>query len=195
MSFRQVSVRSSRSPFSSDGFDWDLNGSVDMHTSDLFIRDTVNGSLGPASPTAFEVGWNRQRELNLHFDVSHAVTDRINVAAGAEWRDDQFRTVEGDREGWLVGPYARQRFMAGANGFFGYGPLHAGAWSRYNVAAYSDLKVTDPEDAWTLGGAVRVEHFEDFGTTTNGKVSGRLGFARGSVSSGFRAPTPGPTTK
>ena len=173
------------------GLDWDISGSVGLHTSDLFIRDTVNGSLGPASPTAFDVGTNRQRELNLHVDVSHAVTERINVAAGAEWRDEQFRTVEGDRAGWLVGPYAGQRFMAGANGFFGYGPLHAGAWSRYNVAAYGDLEVTDPEDAWTLGGAVRVENFEDFGTTTNGKVSGRLGFVRGSVSSGFRAPTPG----
>ncbi len=173
------------------GLGWDLSGSVGLHGSDLFIRDTVNGSLGPASPTAFDVGANRQRELNLHFDSSYAVTDRIHVAAGAEWRDEQFRTVEGDREGWLVGPYARQRFMAGANGFFGYGPLHAGAWSRYNVAAYGDLEVTDTEDAWTLGGAIRVENFEDFGTTTNGKVAGRFGFVRGSASSGFRAPTPG----
>ena len=173
------------------GFNWDLSGSVGMHGSELFIHDTVNGSLGPASPTRFDVGTNRQREINLHFDTSYAVTDRIHVAAGAEWRDEQFRTVEGDREGWLVGPYARQRFMAGANGFFGYGPLHAGTWSRYNVAAYGDLEVTDPEDAWTLGGAIRVENFEDFGTTTNGKVSGRLGFVRGGVSSGFRAPTPG----
>ena len=173
------------------GFDWDLNGSVGLHGSDLFIHDTVNGSLGPASPTAFDVGTNQQREINLHFDVSHTVTDRIHVAAGAEWRDERFQTVEGDREGWLVGPYARQRFMAGANGFFGYGPLHAGTWSRYNVAAYGDIEVTDPEDTWTLGGALRVENFEDFGTTTNGKVSGRLGFVRGSVSSGFRAPTPG----
>ena len=173
------------------GFDWDLSGSVGLHGSDLFIHDTVNGSLGPASPTAFDVGTNRQRESNLHFDSSYAVTDRIHVAAGAEWRNEQFRTVEGDREGWLVGPYARQRFMAGANGFFGYGPLHAGVWSRDSAAAYGDLEVADTDDAWTLGGALRVENFEDFGTTTNGKVSGRLGFVRGSVSSGFRAPTPG----
>ena len=31
----------------------------------------------------------------------------------------------------------------------------------------------------------------NFGTTANGKVSGRFRFLRGSVSSGFRAPTPG----
>ena len=42
----------------------------------------------------------------------------------------------------------------------------------------------------------RLEDFEDFGTTTNGKLSGRFlltgGAAlRASASSGFRAPTPG----
>ena len=39
--------------------------------------------------------------------------------------------------------------------------------------------------------AVRIENFEDFGTTTNGRVSARAGFVRASVSTGFRAPTPG----
>ena len=177
--------------FTSAGFNWDVSGSIGMHGSELFIHDTVNASLGPASPTSFDVGANRQREVNLHFDVTYAVTDRVNVAAGAEWRDEQFRTMQGDREGWLVGPYARQRFMAGANGFFAYGPRHAGSWSRHNVAAYGDVEVTDTDDAWTLGAALRVENFSDFGTTTNGKVSGRFRFVRASVSSGFRAPTPG----
>ena len=173
------------------GFDWDLSGSVGAHRTDLFIRDTVNASLGPASPTAFDIGANRQRDVTLHFDTSYAVSDRIHLAAGAEWRDEQFAILQGDREGWLVGPYARQRFMSGANGFFGYGPQQSGTWSRYNVAAYGDLEVSDANAAWTLGTAVRVENFEDFGTTTNGKVSGRFRFVRASVSSGFRAPTPG----
>ena len=47
------------------------------------------------------------------------------------------------------------------------------------------------EADWTVGGAVRFEHFEDFGATTNGKISARYAFVRASVSSGFRAPTPG----
>ena len=49
---------------------------------------------------------------------------------------------------------------------------------------------------WTVGTAVRSEHFEDFGATTNGKLSARVGLTdvvsvRGAVSSGFRAPSPG----
>ena len=47
-----------------------------------------------------------------------------------------------------------------------------------------------------IGSAVRIERFEDFGTTMNSKLAGRVQLAdrlalRASVSSGFRAPTPG----
>ena len=173
------------------GLDWDLSGSLGVHRTDFFIRDTINASLGPASPNAFDVGTNRQRDVNVNLDVSYAVGDRVNVAAGAEWRDEQFGLRAGDRAGWEIGPYAAQRFMAGSNGVFAYSPAQAGTWSRRNVAAYGDVEVAGADGAWTLGAAARVENFEDFGTTTNGKASGRLRFLRGSVSTGFRAPTPG----
>ena len=49
---------------------------------------------------------------------------------------------------------------------------------------------------WTVATAARLEDFEDFGATLNGKLAGRYQMTqdwalRGSVSSGFRAPTPG----
>ncbi len=178
--------------FTDAGFNWDASVSVGAHETDLFIRDTVNASLGYDTPTAFELGSNRQREIGLNFDVSYAATDMVNVAAGAEWRDEQYQTAEGHPSSWTVGPYGRgQGFSAGSNGFFGYGPLAAGTWNRSNVAAYADVEVNDVDGDWTIGGALRVENFEDFGTTTNGKVSARFAFVRASVSSGFRAPTPG----
>ena len=174
------------------GLAWDVSGTIGAHETDLFISDTVNASLGPESPTAFDLGGNRQQEVGVNFDVSYAATEVVNIAAGAEWRDEQYRTTEGHPTSWTVGPYGRgQGFSAGSNGFFGFGPLAAGTWSRSNVAVYGDLEVNDPDGAWTLGSAVRVENFEDFGTTTNGKVSARVGFFRAGVSTGFRAPTPG----
>ena len=178
--------------FTAGGLVWDVSGTIGAHETDLFISDTVNASLGPESPTAFDLGTNRQQEVGVNFDVSYAATERVNIAAGAEWRDEQYETVEGHPTAWTVGPYGRgQGFSAGSNGFFGFGPMAAGAWSRSNVAVYGDLEVNDPDGAWTLGSAVRVENFEDFGTTTNGKVSARVGFFRAGVSTGFRAPTPG----
>ena len=178
--------------FTVDGFNWDISGSLGAHETDLFIRDTVNASLGPDTPTEFNLGSNRQRDIGLNADLSYAATDMINIAAGAEWRNEQYRTVAGDPESWTVGPYGRgQGFSAGSNGFFGYGPMAAGTWSRRNVALYGDVELNGAETDWTLGTAVRVEHFDDFGTTMNSKLSGRFGFVRASVSSGFRAPTPG----
>ena len=74
--------------------------------------------------------------------------------------------------------------------------LAAGAWNRSNVALYGDLELQDPNDRWTVGGALRFEHFDLFGPTTNGKLSARLELTdaisvRGGISTGFRAPTPG----
>ena len=179
-----------------NGFVWDASASVGAHEVDLFITDTVNASLGPETPLDFRPGRNRQREVNINFDVSHPVSERVNVAAGGEWRQERFTTVQGDRASWVTGPYGAQGFASTSNGFPGYGPLTAGAWSRANVAVYGDLEVRGADDAWTTGAALRVERFDDFGVTTNGKVSGRYQVTpvlalRGSASTGFRAPTPG----
>ncbi len=128
--------------------------------------------------------------------MSHPVGDRLHLAAGAEWRDERFTIGLGDEASWRIGPYAAQGFSAGSNGFPGFSPLAAGAWSRANTAVYGDVEARRPDDAWTVGGALRLEDFEDFGTTLNGKLSGRLRLAgpvalRAGASSGFRAPTPG----
>jgi iron complex outermembrane receptor protein len=74
---------------------------------------------------------------------------------------------------------------------------HAGDGSRQRNAAGTDAdvgwRVTAP---WQVDLAVRWEDFEDFGTTTNGKIATNYRFneafaIRGSWNTGFRAPTPG----
>ena len=169
-----------------------MRPSLGAHETHLFIRDTVNASLGPATPTEFALGSNRQRDVGLNADLSYAATDMVNVAAGAEWRNEQYQTAAGDPASWTVGPYGRgQGFSAGSNGFFGYAPMAAGIWSRRNVAVYGDVEMNGLDGDSTLATAGRVEHFDDFGTTLNGKLSARYRFVRASVSTGFRAPTPG----
>ena len=64
------------------------------------------------------------------------------------------------------------------------------------MAVYGDAEFSDPAEKWTIGTALRVEDFEDFGTTVNGKLSARVELSdsvalRSAISSGFRAPTPG----
>ncbi len=178
------------------GLTWDASASYGMHESDFFFLNTVNASLGLDTPREFDPGLYRQEEVNLNFDVSYAATELVNIAAGAEWRDERFTIGAGGRPSWEVGPYAAQGFVSGSNGFPGFPDYTAGTWNRSNVALYGDLELRDPGDRWTLGGAVRFEHFDIFGATTNGKLSARYGLSdavsiRGGISTGFRAPTPG----
>ena len=181
----------------SNGLIWDASANIGTSDVKQFIFDTVNASLGYDTPTSFEPGSYRQDDINFNFDVSYQVNDLVHVAGGAEWRREKFTIGGGGRPSWEIGPYAAQGFSSGSNGFNGYREdTTAGDWSRSNIAAYGDVEFTDPGDRWMIGTAVRFENFEDFGTTTNGKVSGRVGLTdafslRAAVSSGFRAPTPG----
>lgn len=178
------------------GMNWDFSVGSGTSEVDFFIFNTVNASLGPDTPTSFDPGLYSQDELNVNFDVSYAINDTTNLAGGIEWRDETFEIGIGQLESYQIGPLAEQGFSAASNGFPGFGPIAAGSWSRSNYAVYGDLEKSSADDKWTLGLAVRFEDFDDFGTTTNGKIAGRYKFnehfqVRGSVSTGFRAPTPG----
>ncbi len=178
------------------GLNWDASVSTGSNEVDFFIFNTVNASLGPATPTSFDPGLYKQEELNFNFDVSYAINDQTNLAGGVEWREEKFTIGIGQLESFQIGPLAEQGFSAASNGFPGFSDIAEGKWSRSNYAIYGDLERHGVDDKWTVGVAVRFEDFEDFGTTTNGKLAGRfrindLWQIRGAVSTGFRAPTPG----
>ena len=165
----------------------------------IFINNTVNASLGSASPSSFDPGKYSQLEINFNIDLSYPIdvglASDLNIAGGFEWRDEEFEIGIGDEASYTVGPLADQGFSAASNGFPGFGPLAQGEWSRSNIAAYVDLEADITED-WLVGAAVRWEDFDGFGTTTNYKLATHWqvtdGFGvRGTYSTGFRAPTPG----
>ena len=188
------------------GLRWDAGAGFGSNEVDFFIHNTVNASLGPSTPTSFDPGVYRQREVDVHLDLSYAVDERLDVAGGAEWREERFHIGLGDEASWVIGPYAAQGFSSGSNGFPGFSPLAAGSWRRANYALYADAELRGPGRAdeddfdsvgrWTVGASLRLEDFADFGTTGNGKAAARIALGdalalRGSVSTGFRAPTPG----
>ena len=128
---------------------WDVSASTGSSAADFFIHDTVNASLGPATPTMFDPGLYKQDEVGLNVDLSYPLDNRVHVAGGAEWRDERFEIGLGDEPSWEIGPYAAQGFSAGSNGFPGFSPVAAGAWSRGNTALYGDVEV---RVAWTTPG-------------------------------------------
>ena len=87
------------------------------------------------------------------------------------------RSRAGDPASYAIGPYATQGFSSGSNGYSGFGPQSEGTFDRKNIALYTDLEA-DVTDKLVLGAAVRWEDFDDFGTTTNGKLSARFDVTR-----------------
>ncbi len=197
-----------------NGLGYDFSVGLARNETAFRIENTGNWSLGPESPTdKFELGKYIQTEQTYNadfvmpFEVEWLYSD-LNVAFGAEYRAETFEIRQGQEESWVAGPYGTQNrnfhsdgvtplipMVVGAHGFAGFGPTQVGEFERSNYAIYTDLEA-DVTENFLLGVAVRFEDFEDFGTTTNYKLSGRWAITpdfalRASVQTGFRAPTPG----
>ena len=182
--------------FTASGTGWDVSVSAGRNEIDFLLFDSVNASLGPLSPTSFKPGLYGQRDVSANLDLLRQLGERLHLAGGLEWREERFEIGLGDPDSWRIGPYARQGFSSGSNGFPGFSSVAAGAWTRSNAAVYGDLEYGPPDESWNLGLAVRLEDYEDFGSTLNGKIAGRRQVSealalRASASTGFRAPTPG----
>ncbi|TVZ28516.1 iron complex outermembrane receptor protein [Gillisia sp. Hel_I_86] len=81
----------------------------------------------------------------------------------------------------------------GSQGFPGYGPANEVDRSRSNVSFYVDGEF-EFTDRFLVAAAARFEDYSDFGSTLNGKLATRFKLTdgvnlRGSVSTGFRAPS------
>lgn len=182
---------------SEGGLLWDVSAYYGNHESDFFINNTVNASLGPDTPRDFNPGAYEQTDTSLNADFSYALSETVNIAFGAEYRNEEFTIAPGQEESFTAGPLADQGFSTSSNGFPGFPAVTSGAFDRSNYAVYVDGE-WDATDDLLLQAAVRFEDFEDFGTTTNFKVGGNYHFtdnfgARATFSTGFKAPTPGQT--
>ena len=192
------SIASGVSGTTDGGTDYDISVHIGENRSDFYIENTVNPSLGPQSPTQFNPGSYIQLEKNFNMDFVRSIPMQsfdLSFAYGFEWREEQFEIVNGDVASFTTGPYFNQGFGIGSNGFAGFTPDIAGVWDQQNYAIYLDFE-GDVTENLVLGLATRFEDFDTFGTTTNTKFSAlwratdTLKF-RTTVSSGFRAPTPG----
>ncbi len=179
---------------------WDVSASYGRNQIDYTLDNAINASLGPDSPTSFYLGRLSQTEKNVNADVVYslpvaALEGPINIAFGAEAREETYAVKAGDPASYAIGPGAATGLAGGANGAPGFSDTNAGSWSQRSRAAYIDVEA--PITArWTVGAATRYEHFSAFGESIDGKLSTRFAFTpdvaiRGSVSTGFRAPTPG----
>lgn len=196
-----------------NGWYWDLSAVVGRSRSKFFIGNTLNPQLIRDQgdiPREYRPGAYTELDKVFNFEMSRgldvgALYSPLNFAWGLEYRDELFKLEPGnvgsffidpvDSNGDGVGDIAEQGFGIGSNGFPGFKPEDATEADRTSWAAWVDFEA-DLIEAFTLGLAFRYEDYDDFGDTFNGKLAARWqivdAFAlRGSVSTGFRAPTVG----
>ncbi|MBY8829820.1 TonB-dependent receptor [Hephaestia sp. CMS5P-6] len=182
-----------------DAFSYDLSASEGRSRIHYTLNQSLNASLGPASPTSFYLGRLEQREFNLNADFVYKLDlgmyRPVNVAFGAERRVETYGIRAGDPASYAIGPGASSGLAPNSNGFPGFTPLQAGDFGQRSYAGYIDVEV-QPVEQLTLGAAGRYETYSVFGDTFNYKFSGRYELThnlalRATYSTGFRAPTPG----
>ena len=186
--------------------DFDLSYRHGRNKANFFIRNTINASLGPNTPTEFNPGGYSQTENVFNLDLGYEIplgTGSVYVAAGSEYRDEEFTIFAGDAASFELGPLAQptaafpfgQGFSTSSNGFPGFATNSAGSNKEDNKAVYLDVEA-DLIDVLTVQGAVRYEDTKSFGNTTTFKVGALYKLSdnlrvRSTYTTGFHVPTAG----
>ncbi len=175
--------------------DWDLSLTIGQNDFDSGVKDSANPSIGPTSPTSFDLGSFEFLQTTINADVVRdfevgSFSGPLTFAYGAELRFEDYETTAGDPESYEPGA-----FVADVGAQAGPG-LPAGSVAdvdRTVVSLYVDLEA-DVTEMLSLGAAARYEDYDDFGDAFTGKVSARLQITdvfaiRGAAGTSFRAPS------
>ncbi len=169
--------------------DWkfDVSNTIGQNNFKYEVSNTNNASMGVSSPTDFNAGSHSFLQNTVNADASRSYASflsGLNVAFGAEFRLEDYQIKAGEEASYKNG---------GAQSFPGFSPLNAVNKQRSSIGVYADVEA-DITSKFLVGVAVRYENYSDFGNTTTGKLSSRYKitdnfFVRGSISTGFRAPS------
>jgi len=198
------------------GWKIDVSNTWGKNFFHYYIKGTLNASLEENSPTNFDAGGHSlsQNTVNLDFSKYYEnMLEGVNFAFGAEYKTENFVIFAGeegsygtfDEDGRIItNPNTQVQPTViidgeetarpgGSQGFPGYGPANEVDRSRSNVSFYVDGEF-DLTDRFLVAAAARFEDYSDFGSTLNGKLAARFKVTdavnlRGSVSTGFRAPS------
>ncbi len=164
--------------------------------------------VGSPTPTSAYAGtisfFQTTVNADAHTQFYWGLTAPLNLSLGAEYRNDQYGIREGEPASYMRGrgpdtlvlrPDGTRGGLAaaGIQVFPGFQPIDAKSIGRNSFAFYTEVE-QNFTDNFLLNLAGRFENFSDFGSTLNGKAAFRFEFLkgyaiRGSVSTGFRAPS------
>jgi len=196
---------------------YDFSASVSKNELTMSMYDSLSPTYGPETQDSFEFGTLIQEETVVNSDfvwsVDAGLSSPLTVGFGAEYREETYEATEGDEQSYGIGPYITQPLYAqtspgvyaynstvtmafpGASGYGGTSPDAANAYKQHNYAAYVSVEA-DLAESFSVGVAGRFENYNTFGSTTVGKVNALWEITpmfslRGTVGTGFHAPSPG----
>lgn len=184
-------------------WNWDLSTAFGTNTLDYRTSNSLNVTLGNASPKAFYDGrltnnqWTTNLDLTTSFNAG--LPTPLKFATGLEFRKEKYSIGAGEPDSYrnggvtiLDGPNTGGLAAVGAQVFPGFKPSDAGSHNRSSKALYVDFE-QNLTDQWLVNLAGRSEDYSDFGKNSTVKLASRVELTkefalRGSVSTGFRAP-------
>lgn len=180
-----------------NGWNFDLSSTMGKNRIDYYITNSFNQSYGASSPSDFYNGAHQFSHVVNNLDIVKTFEGEndksISIAFGAEQRTERFVTEEGELASYNdATPNVADR--TGSESFGGFKPENASNDYRSNIGIYTDISA-DLSKSFLIGGALRFENYSDFGSNTSWKLNTRWKTdneklaLRGSVSSGFRAPS------
>ena len=187
-----------------DNWDWDISNNTGYNDFHYFGNKTFNASLLPetlqASKNRFDDGGFSFLQNTANLDISKHFNDfaaGMTLSFGGEFRYERYHLYAGEVDSYLaggatLGPGGPAK-ASGSEGYPGYQPSDASKAHRTNLSGYADFAV-DVTKAWLIDIAERFENYSDFGFVATQKIASRYKITdnfniRGSVSTGFRAPT------
>jgi iron complex outermembrane receptor protein len=187
---------------------WDLSNTLGRNDFHYYGDKTFNASnIGKTTPTHFDDGGFNflQNTLNLDFGKSFkSVASGLNLGLGAEFRYERYAIYKGEFGSYGAYDSTERVYnnlssdslrapAAGSQGFPGFSPADVKTANRTNLGFYADAEL-NITNAWLVDGAVRFEHYSDFGSVATVKLATRYKLLdnlniRGSISTGYRAPS------
>jgi iron complex outermembrane receptor protein len=174
------------------GWDWNLSGTYGYDHTNFVTSDTANTSLYAdtgSTPTTVRNGGYGDSEATAQLDIRRSyevgLAGPLVLAFGGQYRYDTYEEDAGEPASYYGG---------GTQGSGGFDPAIAVHGAHHDVkAGYVDLAL-EPINHLKADLAGRYETYSDSSGKLTGKVSLRYDFTpavavRGTISTGFRAPT------
>lgn len=203
----------------SSGLSYDLSVQNSKNTLGLSMYDSISPSFGGASQTSFQFGDLIQKETDANLDLTYALdagmASPLTLSGGVEYRREEFTATQGDLQSYGAGPYAADQHVyaptatpgvytlvqtiggesPSASGYGGTAPTYAGTHSDNSHGVYLGLE-GDLTKQLSMGIAGRYESYASFGSATVGKLNALWHVTdavalRGTLGTGFHAPSPG----